>query len=229
MALLALGKYVRATLSSGDAAATGEFRSGAHADKVSFDLSKDFTWSGDATDGAILRNAGDAAFRYVWSLSGVPAEPPAEAVSTGISIKREFRDSETGKLIKPQADGSYTFSVGQLVATRLTLGIDTVNLENIVVSDLLPAGLEIENPALATSQAAPAWLDREEAKWVSHRDFRDDRVLLFSGKLAHGTVTYTYLARAVSAGDFVLPAPTAEAMYQPQFAGRGVPGRVFVR
>ena len=229
MALLALGKYVRATLASGDAAATGEFRADAHADKVAFDLAKDFTWTGDAADGTILRNTGDVPFRYVWALSGVPAETPAEAVSTGISIKREFLDSETGKVIEPQANGSYAFTVGQLVAIRLTLGTEAVNLENIVVSDLLPAGLEIENPALATSQAAPAWLDKEEAKWVNHRDFRDDRALLFSGKLANGTVTYTYLARAVSAGDFVLPAPTAEAMYQPQFAGRGVPGRVVVR
>ena len=227
MALLALGKYVRATLAAGDGAATGEFLSGARADKAAFDLAKDFAWTGDAAEGAVLRNTGDAPFRYAWAISGVPVEPPAEAVDRNLAIRREFIDAETGNVIKPHADGSYTFTVGELVAVRLTVATEA-KLENVVVSDLLPACLEIENPALATSQAAPLWIDREESKWVASRDFRDDRVLLFSGELSDAA-SYTYLARAVSVGEFVLPAPVAEAMYQPQFRARGLPGRVIVR
>ena len=227
MALLALGKYVRATLAAGDGAATGEFLSGARADKADFDLAKDFTWTGDAADGAVLRNTGSAPFRYAWAISGVPVEPPNDVVATCLTIRREFLDAETGNVIKPHADGSYTFTVGELVAVRLTVATEA-KLENVVVSDLLPACLEIENPALATSQVAPVWIDREESRWVASRDFRDDRVLVFSGELPE-SASYTYLARIVSVGEFVLPAAAAEAMYQPQFSARGLPGRVVVR
>ena len=228
MALLSLGKYVRATLASGDGAAAGEFLPGARADKSAFDLSKDFSWNGDAAEGAVLRNTGEVPFRYAWAISGAPAEPPAGVVSHSMSVTREFLDGETGNVLKPHADGSYTFTVGELVAVRLTVSPHDVHVENVVVSDLLPACLEIENPSLATSQAAPAWLNSDEAKWVASRDFRDDRVLLFSGVL-NDKCTYTYLARAVSAGEFVLPAPAAEAMYEPQFKARGLSGRVIVR
>ena len=50
------------------------------------------------------------------------------------------------------------------------------------------------------------------------KDARDDRMLVFSKKftLEQGkAVQFRYPVRVVSAGDFVLPGPAVEAMYQP--------------
>ncbi len=50
------------------------------------------------------------------------------------------------------------------------------------------------------------------------KDARDDRMLVFSKKftLEKGkSVQFRYPVRVVSAGDFILPGPAVEAMYQP--------------
>jgi len=54
--------------------------------------------------------------------------------------------------------------------------------------------------------------------WFMRKDARDDRILIFSKKftLEKGKkAKILYPVRVVSAGDFVLPGPAVEAMYQP--------------
>ena len=41
--------------------------------------------------------------------------------------------------------------------------------------------------------------------------------------------TFAYLVRAVTPGDYKLPAPAIEDMYKPTFRGRGAPGRVQIQ
>jgi uncharacterized protein YfaS (alpha-2-macroglobulin family) len=53
----------------------------------------------------------------------------------------------------------------------------------------------------------------------THRELRDDRVVLYAPRLAPGLHRATYLARATVPGRFGAPAARAEAMYDPQFSG----------
>ncbi len=49
---------------------------------------------------------------------------------------------------------------------------------------------------------------------VDHVEPRDDRVLIFARAYGN-TAEYRYLVRAVTAGEFVLPAVEASCMYDP--------------
>jgi len=93
------------------------------------------------------------------------------------------------------------------------------------VEILKQAGLEIENPNLATAQLVP-WLKQKEER-DRHRDARDDRMLIFTGVL-HEPATFHYAVRAVTAGTYILPPPVVSGMYEPEIRGVGVGGQVRV-
>jgi uncharacterized protein YfaS (alpha-2-macroglobulin family) len=146
-----------------------------------------------------------------WLQTGVPAQPPADA-SNGITLRRRYLD-EKGQPLHDDAVHS-----GDLVKVELTIDA-TSELQNIVIEDLLPAGLEIENPRLVTQAPAAALAkaskdSNEDATFQPHRvDMRDDRLILMGDLPAGRTLTYTYAARAVAPGTFVVPPVRAECMY----------------
>jgi hypothetical protein len=110
---------------------------------------------------------------------------------------------------------------GDLVQVRLIISTAS-SWRNIVLCDLLPGGLEIEDSRLATRTAILpklAKVDTGSLVPVSIEK-RDDRFLLF-GNISTATEdgVFTYLARAVSKGKFTIPPFLAEAMYSPEDHG----------
>ena len=87
------------------------------------------------------------------------------------------------------------------------------NLKNLVIVDLLPAGLEIENPELAGSARVGTGPNRR-CLTVRHMERRDDRMLIF-GDVYGGGGEHVYVVRAVTAGSFAPPAAEASCMYDP--------------
>lgn len=228
IALMALGKFHRAmpadrrgyrgTLSVGDAA------------PVTFTQDQTFRWQSpdSAADAALrLRNEGLGTLFYSVRVEGVPLRPAREPLARGVGIRREWLDVNTGLPLEPRPDGAYELAQGTLIAVRLTLDV-AADADQLVVADLLPAGLELENPALHTSAARPVWMPRPEHGWVSHQELRDDRLLLFTRGI-HGTRIFHYTARAVTPGDYVVPAAEVEAMYDSDCRGRTAPARLVVR
>ena len=63
------------------------------------------------------------------------------------------------------------------MSAKITIKALDKDLENVVMADLLPAGLEIENPRLLTT-APPPWIGRK-THHPEHMDIRDDRMLTF--------------------------------------------------
>ena len=91
---------------------------------------------------------------------------------------------------------------------------------------MLPAGLEIENPRLASRSPLP-WLP-DNAVEPDYIDIRDDRLLIFLD-LPRGTERkFYYAARAVTEGEFVLPPVLAECMYEPALRSVSSSGQVRV-
>jgi len=88
----------------------------------------------------------DAVGHVSWLFTGVPLQPPANA-DHGMKIRREYRNADGA------AVGDHALHSGELVQVVLTIE-STTPLENVVIDDLLPAGLEIENPDLASSADA---------------------------------------------------------------------------
>jgi uncharacterized protein YfaS (alpha-2-macroglobulin family) len=145
-----------------------------------------------------------------WTRTGVPrAIPPSE--DHGVTIRRRYLN-EQGKPL--QANQVQT---GDLIFVELTIESSHA-LQNLVVEDLLPAGLEIENPRLQTTatharkKAAQA-PDLHSELYQARLDVRDDRMIIFGHLPENGLARHTYAARAVVPGVFALPPARVESMY----------------
>ncbi|MCJ8240477.1 alpha-2-macroglobulin family protein [Peteryoungia algae] len=99
----------------------------------------------------------------------------------------------------------------------------------LLVSDLLPAGFEIDNPSLVDSAALAnfEWIGQTE---TAHLEFRSDRFVaaISRGEGENGTMTLAYVVRAVTPGTYDLPAASVEDMYRPQLSARTAAGAMTV-
>lgn len=106
------------------------------------------------------------------------------------------------------------------------------------IPNIPPAGLEPLNPALATTGSIPVDPQAEEKKsktpwwwsraWYEHQNMRDERVEAFASLVWAGVYDYTYVARATTPGEFVVPPPKVEEMYDPETFARGAGDRLIV-
>jgi uncharacterized protein YfaS (alpha-2-macroglobulin family) len=154
---------------------------------------------------------------FSWTASGVPLERPEEAPGTGggVEIDRTFLDLE-GKVVIDR------FQLGCPYVVELTVKSPSA-LEDVVICDLLPAGLEVENPRLASREKAGG-----DALRPDHMDVRDDRLLLFADIGAAKAAIFRYMVRAVAEGTFVKPPVLAECMYSPEIRGATPAGEITV-
>ncbi len=149
-----------------------------------------------------LAGAADAVGHVGWLQTGVPLTPPA-AASHGLTLRRRYLSMDGAELRGEVRSGD-------LVRVELDLG-GPAGLPNVVVEDLLPAGLEAENARLST--AAKDRDPSDVATFGGVTDVRDDRVIVVGRVDGSGQCRATYLARAVTPGVYVAPPARAEAMY----------------
>ena len=212
-ALLALASYYRTCSEETGAPALVLRRDGLPQEELTAKTVKRLT-GGDAVK---VSNVGTgAAYLTASCLSLSDPDDPAEA--HGIGVARRFL----------RADGTEAdldaLARGDLVIVELTLQPEAGReYSDLVVEDLLPACFEPD--AAPVTKEAYAWIDAQAnmLPWELRRDVRDDRVLIFSKKFtaqAGKIVRAHYAVRVVSAGDFILPGVSVEAMYAPEIRAR---------
>jgi alpha-2-macroglobulin len=170
-----------------------------------------------------MRNLGEASLYQALSLDGVPLEPqPPE--SRGFTIERRILgiDGEP-------ADLSGLVQNRQLVVL-IEGRAEGRGQDDALIVDLLPAGLEIENLRLEGTPELEeyAWLG--ELSQARFTEFREDRyVAALDLRGDERRFRLAYVVRAVTPGDFTLPATFVESMYAPHRFARGEAGRISVR
>ena len=103
-----------------------------------------------------------------------------------------------------------TFSQNDLIIVGISLEKSYSNsIENIVITDLLPAGFEIENPRTKDLPGMD-WI--KNASEPTALDVRDDRIHFFVDAQS-SKQNYYYAVRAVSLGQFKQGPVSADAMY----------------
>lgn len=157
-----------------------------------------------------VTNSGPAPIYIHFATEGILQNPDVPAASNGIALARGF----TGKsgAVAPDA---LKHGENYLVTVKITCDED---FENVVLADLLPGGLEIENPRL-DGTAMAAW-KLSGGVIPSFLEMRDDRLIAAFDRLARGTHEFHYAVRAVTAGAFRHPGANAECMYDVKFNGR---------
>ena len=150
-------------------------------------------------------------------ITGIPRKTPPDGGK--LVLKKEFLN-EKGEVVREARHGDK-------ICVRLTLD-SPVEFRDLVIADLLPGGLEIEDETLASRAVnLPAVTAAKYGELVPKRfEKRDDRVLVF-GDTGRGVGVVTYQTRAVIRGEFAIPPLHAEAMYQPDVNGIRNGGGVF--
>jgi uncharacterized protein YfaS (alpha-2-macroglobulin family) len=195
----------------------------------------------------LISKEGPGRLYYRIGLRYAPQDLRLGALEHGFAVERRYEGADQASDVTRDADGTWRIRAGARVRVRLAL-VAQARRYHVALVDPLPAGLEAQNPGLATTAAAPDgdadvaevvstglggpgrpghWWWRSRA-WFDHQNLRDDRVEAFAALLWEGVYSYQYVARATTPGRFVVPPPRAEEMYSPETFGRGPSDRVVV-
>lgn len=185
----------------------------------------------------VLAKDGPGRMYYRLGLKYAPTDLVLKPEEQGFSLTRVYEPVDDAADVLKEADGTWVIKAGSTVRVRMTIVVPDRRYYAAIV-DPLPAGLEAVNTRLETSSRnrASGSLDNVSSTWswyaywvFNHVQMRDDRVEVFANQLPPGVYEYTYLARATTLGDFVVPPLKAEEMYAPEVFGRNGTARVSIR
>ena len=163
---------------------------------------------------------GTGSLYYFWEVSGISVDGGYKAEDSFLRVRKTFL-SRSGNLIS-----GASFEQNDLIVIKITASAtDNSSIENVVITDLLPAGFEIENPRIGSVP---------ELNWITnnttpdHFDIRDDRINYFTTLNGYEKNFY-YLVRAVSKGTFQMGPVSADAMYDGEYHSINGAGTVTVK
>lgn len=167
-----------------------------------------------------VTNEGKGSLYVQRTLVGYPEQAPTR-ISQGMSVTRSWFNAD-GKRFDPAK-----VKVGDLVVVRLNVSSEQTVPDALLV-EMLPAGFELENPALGTSikleelsiEGKPAW-QSEWNDYLKHQEFRDDRYTAALDLSEGGNQQLVYLMRAVTPGRYQVPPTQVEDMYRPELRAVG--------
>lgn len=173
-------------------------------------------------DGRVeLKAEGGGTAYYLWSREGIRSGGAVPEEDVNMQVRRSYLDYRTRQSVDWGG-----LRQGQLLVCRITLTGMGRSAENVVITDMIPAGCEIENPRLGASTAL-GW-SSDAMMNVQSMDIRDDRMILFTSLQGGATREFVYLLRVVNQGAFNLPPIAAEAMYDPEYRSYNGARRVAV-
>jgi len=181
------------------------------------------TLKGRALEGRSISigNSGTAPVQVVLTSSGFPAvRGPAEA--RGYSVERTYytMNGKPANLANIRQNDRLV-AVLKVTETEAAYG-------RLLLVDMLPAGLEIDNPNLVDSGSVRSlpWLKSKVSP--VHTEYRDDRfVAAFNRNGRQKAFFYAaYIVRAVTPGNYVVPPAVIEDMYRPDRFGRTAYGSI---
>ena len=196
------------------------------------------------TSNLLIDRQGAGRLYYRIGMKYAPRNLKLDPADYGFTVLRKYEAIDKADDVKQNADGSWTIKAGARVRVRLTM-VAQARRYHVALVDNLPAGLEILNPGLAVTEVIPADAGGDTSvmtygsrsfghgwyywrqHWFEHQNFRDERAEAFTALLWEGVYNYTYVARATTPGQFVVPPAKAEEMYHPETFGRT--GTDFVR
>jgi uncharacterized protein YfaS (alpha-2-macroglobulin family) len=145
---------------------------------------------------------------YFWEVEGISASGAYKEEDSYLKVRKRFFD-RYGRPIT-----GTTFKQNDLVIVQLSLERTfSTDVDNIVITDMLPAGFEIENPRTKDIPGMD-WVKEESTPTAL--DVRDDRINLFVNLHSMRQVYY-YAVRAVSPGIYRMGPVSADAMYNGEY------------
>jgi alpha-2-macroglobulin len=152
--------------------------------------------------------SGSGSVYYFYELEGISATGAYKQEDNYISVRKNFYD-RFGNLLSGN-----TFSQNDLVVVEINVKTtDGSYVENVAVTDILPACFEIENPRISPERDMPWIKNKAEPQYL---DIRDDRISFFTS-INEYQKNFYYMVRVVSTGKYKMGPVTADAMYNGEY------------
>jgi uncharacterized protein YfaS (alpha-2-macroglobulin family) len=161
--------------------------------------------------------SGEGRVYYALVAEGIRSDGAVRIEDKNLQVRREVLD-RNGTVVDPGA-----VRQNDLLVVRLRLSSASERLDHVAVTDLLPAGWEIENPRITETTG---YSFTRNATRPAFLDVRDDRINFYTS-FTRGTrqQVFYYVVRAVTPGSFRHAPVVAEAMYDGRYysaSGGGV-------
>lgn len=155
-----------------------------------------------AAEKLIFNNKSDLPMYYQLVQGGYELEIPKNQIKDGLEVHREYLSLDGKKLS--------SIKLGDEILVKLSFRSTKEGyINNVAIIDLQPAGLEANIQSVRDHKGS----------WKSdYVDVREDRVVLY-GTVTDKISTFTYRARAINTGTFVVPPMFAESMYNKDIRG----------
>ena len=155
-----------------------------------------------------IATKGSGRLYYFWQAEGISVTGNYKEEDNYLRVRKRFFD-RNGRLI-----AGNTFKQNDLIIVQITLEKSySTDIDNVVITDLLPAGFEIENPRTKDIPGMD-WI--KDGDSPTAMDIRDDRINLFVDATEFRQ-TYYYAVRAVSPGVYRMGPISADAMYNGEY------------
>ncbi|MEP1032194.1 MG2 domain-containing protein [Ekhidna sp.] len=178
--------------------------------------------SGEDVKGKVsINTSGEGTLYYFWESEGISKDGSYVQEDKYIRVRRTYYH-ENGAI----ANLSNIKQNDRLIVKLSLSKTFNSNIENVVVTDMLPGCFEVENPRFGQ---LPAFRWIRDASRPDYSDFRDDRVHLFTDLNYSNTRNYYYMVRAVSKGTYNLGPVAADAMYNNEYHSYHGAGKVVVK
>ncbi|MBC7554595.1 MAG: alpha-2-macroglobulin family protein [Taibaiella sp.] len=147
---------------------------------------------------------GTGGYFYSWEIDGITADGSYKQEDSYLKVRRTFYNRDGNEI------SSNTFKQNDLVVVRISISAEyRGDIQNVAITDMLPAGFEIENTRL-NEMPAMKWIIQQDEP--EYKDIRDDRINFFT-TVSGRQRNFYYMVRAVSPGTFRLGPVQADAMY----------------
>ncbi|HWB93136.1 MAG TPA: MG2 domain-containing protein [Puia sp.] len=169
---------------------------------------RDLRGNGSGAPRVEIVTHGDGRLYYYWEAEGISASGSYKEEDNYLRVRKRFFD-RNGRPVSGN-----TFKQNDLVIVQVTLERTfSTDVDNVIITDMLPAGFEIENPRTKDIPGMD-WIKNEDSPTAL--DVRDDRINFFVD-LTSSRQTYYYAVRAVSLGTYHMGPVSADAMYNGEY------------
>lgn len=158
-----------------------------------------------------LTVSGTGKLYYYWEAEGITKDGSYKEEDSHLKVRKTFFD-RYGNVVRTN-----NFKQNDLIVIKLSISSDYAGrVENVVITDMLPAGFEIENPRI-DDVPGTQWIKNKS--YPDYTDIRDDRINIFDDVYTSNgkTQDYYYVVRAVSPGVFKMGPVGADAMYNGEY------------
>ncbi|HOV32848.1 MAG TPA: MG2 domain-containing protein [Candidatus Hydrogenedens sp.] len=164
-----------------------------------------------------IHNTGKSPVYVFWCIRGVSKNPSKYAQANNLEFKQFIYNCQK------KLGATTPFTQGETYLLVFAT-YPKFNMDNLILTQLLPAGFEIENPRLKREQIneliPESLLKTSSIINPEHVEIRDDKLIVAFPELTYTSkdVRYIYVCvvRAITRGSFEFPGARIEDMYNPE-------------